>query len=117
MLSEVGTTVTFASAEGRPGGWGHLYMYILYNDSKKRVVCCTFFLFFDVNLTHALVLFDPPQVETGEATGRQYVNLSTLTSRMGLASEDRIEERIDEVRNYIVHQGWVWPRRTAWRRE
>jgi hypothetical protein len=65
---------------------------------QKRVVCCTFFLFFDVNLTHALVLFDPTQVEAGQGTGTQYVNLSTLTSRMGLASEDNMEERVDEVR-------------------
>jgi hypothetical protein len=36
---------------------------------------------------------------------------------MGLALEDSMDERVDEVRKYVVHQGWVWPRRTAWRRE
>jgi hypothetical protein len=101
VLSEVGTTVTFASAETRPGGWGHLYMY-MYNDSKKGSLLY-FFLFYGANLTHALVLSDPPQVETGQGTGTQYVNLSTLTSRMGLASEDSMEEGVDKVRTYIVH--------------
>jgi hypothetical protein len=76
-----------------------------------------FFLFYGANLSHDFVLSDPSQVEAGQGTGKQYVNLSTLTSRMGLASEDRIEERIDEVSTYVVRQGWVWPRRTAWRRE
>jgi hypothetical protein len=73
----------------------------MYNDSKKGSLLLYIFLFYGANLSHALVLSDPSQVETGEATGRQYENLSTLTSRMGLASEDNMEEREDEVRTYV----------------
>ncbi len=92
-------------------------IYVHCTTIAKRIACCTFFLFSGANLSHVLVLSDPSQVETGQGTGTQYVNLSTLTSRMGLASEDSMEERVDEVRTYVVHQGWVWPRRIAWKRE
>ncbi len=72
-------------------------LLIMFNDSKKGSMLY-FFLFYGANLSHDFVLSDPSQVETGQGTGRQYVNISTLTSRMGLASEDNMEERVDEVR-------------------
>jgi hypothetical protein len=72
----------------------------MFNDSKKDSLLY-FFLFYGANLSHAIVLSDLSQVETGQGTGRQYVILSTLTSRMGLASEDSTEETEDEVRTYV----------------